>query len=124
MIKCLFLNVEAGDEPKVVEIEDDYVEYRKLIGCDWLDSAKRPVNGKMFRFVVDDTGAIKGKRIPSAIDIHGRIHLFGNVIIAGEENDEGELTSLSEEDVELIMANVIKLYPITRTKGYYLIKIG
>lgn len=123
-IKCLFLNVEAGEQPKPVDIEDNYVDYRKLIGCDWVDSAKRTINGKTFRFIVDDVGDLKKNRIPSAIDIYGRIHLFGNVVIVGEENDEGYMTSLSEEDIELIMANVIKLYPLRRPKGYYLIKIG
>lgn len=123
MIKALFINVESGEPAKTVAIQDEnqFKEFSNLIGCEYVDCVKRYVNGKAYRFIVDDVGALKKNPTPSAINRFSQIMLYGNVVVCGEENAVGELTSLTDEDIDNLLANVHRFFPNGRPRGYCMI---
>ena len=105
MKMLLLLDVENRDV-KMVEANglDDY--YR-LIGCRCIDIVSRTIGDVKVEIVLDDEGAIIDKPKVSAIDIDGTPMLYGNLLIAsGRVTDDGELTELTDAEVDEIMDNV------------------
>lgn len=104
-MKMLLLDV-YNNEAKMVEANglDDYY---KLIGCRTIDIIHRRIGDVEVEIVIDDEGALVDNPKISAIDITGQPALFGNLLIAsGRVTDDGELTELTEEEVDEIMDNV------------------
>lgn len=104
-----------NDEHRAVEIADkDHLgQFYELIGCECVDIATRKIGGKYFDVIVDDEGLLVSNPICSAYDIGHNPMLAGNLIILGEADDEGNGTSLSEDDVRLVKESiryVIDLY--------------
>lgn len=93
-----------NDEHKVVEIgdKDHLKQFYKLIDCECIDIATRRIGGKRFDVVVDDEGLFAERPICSAYDKKHNPMLVGNLVILGEADDEGNLTSLSVHDVMLV----------------------
>lgn len=108
------------DEVKVVEVNglDDYY---KLIECDTIDIAYRSIGGKAFDIICDDEGLLKESRRVSAVKVTGEPALVGNLIVCGEADEEGEETSLTEADIELIKENIVKAMFTDMTVGNLLI---
>ena len=104
-MKYLLLDVE-NREVKTVEANglDDY--YR-IIGCKTIDIIHRRIGDVEVEIVLDDEGLLVNAPKPSGINVDGTPVLFGNLLIAsGRVTDDGELTELTEEDVDEIMDNV------------------
>ena len=104
-MKMLLLDVEKRDV-KMVEANglDDYY---KLIGCDYVDIIHRRIGDVEVEIVLDDEGLLVENPKPSAISVDGTPWLFGNLLIAsGRVTDDGELTELTEYEVDEIMDNV------------------
>ena len=104
-MKMLFLDVK-NREVKGVEANglDDY--YR-LIGCRTIDIISRSIGDVRVEIVLDDEGALVNNPKISAIDIDGTPMLFGNLLVAsGRVTEDGELTELTEEEVDEIMDNI------------------
>ena len=104
-MKYLMLDVE-NREVKTVEANglDDY--YR-LIGCRTIDIVSRSIGDVRVEIVIDDEGALVDNPKISAIDVDGTPMLYGNLLIAsGRVTDDGELTELTETEVEEIKNNV------------------
>ena len=102
-MKMLLLDVEKRDV-KMVEANglDDY--YR-LIGCRCIDIIHRRIGDVEVEIVLDDEGLLVEDPKPSGIDVTGTPVLFGNLLIAsGRVTDDGELTELTEEEIDEIMA--------------------
>ena len=93
-----------NDEHRVVEIADkDHLgQFYDLIGCECIDIATRKIGGKYFDVIVDDEGLLVTNPICSAYDSKCRPMLAGNLVILGEANEEGNETSLSVHDVQLV----------------------
>ena len=91
---------------KHIELET----YRDLIGCDWIDIARRNIGDKEYDIVVDDEGLLKENPIVSAFSGTKDPVLVGTMVICGTADSEGVLTGLSEEDLE----------NIKKHKSYYL----
>ena len=100
MLKVLVVNPESGLEEK--EIIDELETYRDLIGCDWIDIARRNIGDKEYDIVVDDEGLLKENPIVSAFSGTKDPMLVGTMVICGTADSEGVLTGLSEEDLENI----------------------
>ena len=104
-MKILLLDVKNRDV-KMVEANglDDY--YR-LIGCRTIDIVSRTIGDVKVEIVCDDEGALVNNPKISAIDIDGTPMLFGNLLVAsGRVTEDGELTELTQEEIDEIMDNV------------------
>ena len=85
------------------ELED----YHKLIGCRTIDIVSRYIGDVRVEIIIDDEGALVDYPKISAIDIDGTPALFGNLLVAsGRVTDDGELTELTQEEIDEIMDNV------------------
>ena len=104
-MKMLLLDV-VNNDVRMVEANtlDDY--YR-LIGCDYVDIIHRRIGDVEVEIVLDDEGLLVEDPKPSGISVDGTPILFGNLLIAsGRVTDDGELTELTEYEVDEIMDNV------------------
>ena len=104
-MKMLLLDVE-NKEIKMVEANglDDYYE---LIGCRCIDIVRRTIGDVEVEIVLDDEGALVNQPKISAISPEGTPILYGNLLVAsGRVTDDGELTELTEYEVDEIMDNV------------------
>ena len=104
-MKYLLLDVK-NREVKMVEANglDDYY---KLIGCRTIDIVSRIIGDVEVEIIIDDEGALVEHPKVSAFGIDGKPMLFGNLLVAsGRITEYGELTELTEEEVDEIMDNV------------------
>lgn len=116
-MKMLLLDVEKRDV-KMVEANglDDYY---KIIGCRYIDIIHRRIGDVEVEIVLDDEGLLVENPKPSAISVDGTPWLFGNLLIAsGRVTDDGELTELTEYEVDEIMDNVATISTSVYTEPY------
>lgn len=102
-VKLLLLNPVKG--VKTVE----YSDYRDLyphLECEHFDITNRIIGGKVFDVICDDEGLLKDNPVVSMVDMAFNPMLVGNLIFANHDAD-GNTTSLSQEDIRLIMENLI-----------------
>lgn len=104
------------DEHKEVAIDDSLKTFYDMLDCDMVEMPYRNVGGNTYSFICDEEGLLKGSdniRIAACTQsdlIFGlRYALVGSVLIVGCANDEGELTSLTKEDIEIIEKNITVL---------------
>ena len=119
MLKVLVVNPESGLEEK--EIVDELKSYRDLIGCDWIDIARRNIGDKEYDIVVDDEGLLKENPIVSAFSETKDPMLYGTMVICGTADSEGGLTGLSEDDLRNIK-NHKSYYLQIDSEGYPVIR--
>ena len=104
-MKMLLLDVENRDI-KMVEA-NTLADYYELIGCRCIDIISRTIGDVRVEVVLDDEGALVDTPKISAIDIDGIPMLYGNLLVAsGRVTEDGELTELTEAEVDEIMDNV------------------
>ena len=104
-MKYLLLDVENRGV-KMVEANglDDYY---KLIGCSTIDIIHRRIGDVEVEIIIDDEGLLVNAPKISAIDIAGAPMLCGNLLVAsGRVTDDGELTELTEAEIDEIMDNI------------------
>lgn len=107
-MKMLLLDVQ-NNELKVVEA-NGLEEYYKYIGCSLIDIVRRKIGDLTVEIVCDDEGTFCEHPKVSAIDITGEPCLVGNLLIAsGRVTDEGDLTELTEEEIEYIKQFIIEI---------------
>ena len=105
IMKFLFLDVD-NREVKMVEA-NELDDYYRLIGCRTLDIISRSIGDIRVEIVIDDEGALFEHPKVSAIDINGTPMLYGNLLVAsGRVTDDGELTELTQEEIDEIMDNI------------------
>lgn len=88
------------------EIESNLDTYYSEIGCDCIEIPERCIGGKLFNIICDDEGLLKDRPIPSALGNGYKEVIFGNLIVCGLADDDGELTGITDEDVQLIRDNI------------------
>ena len=103
-MKMLLLDVK-NREVKMVEA-NELDDYYRLIGCRTIDIVSRTIGDVRVEIVLDDEGALIDNPKVSAIDIDGTPMLFGNLLVASGRVIDGELTELTQEEVDEIMDNV------------------
>ena len=101
-MKCIYLNVENQELPKVIDIEDKLPVFYELIGCQYIDIVRRKIGDKYYDVICDDEGTFKENPIVSAVDTQFKPMLVGNLIIS-KADGEGELIDLSEDDIKQIL---------------------
>ena len=111
-MKMLLLDVQ-NNEVKVVEA-NGLEDYYKYIGCSTIDIVRRKIGDLTVEIVCDDEGTFVEHPKVSAIDIIGQPCLYGNLLIASERVIDGNLTELTEQEIEYI-----KKFLIEVTTAYY-----
>lgn len=104
-MKYLLLDVK-NREVKTVEANglDDYY---KIIGCRTIDIISRSIGDVRIEIVIDDEGALVKNPKVSGISIDGTPMLCGNLLVAsGRVTEDGELTELTEAEIDEIKDNV------------------
>lgn len=106
-MKMLLLDVQ-NNEVKVVEA-NGLEDYYKYIGCDYVDIVRRKIGDLTVEIVCDDEGAMVQHPKVSAIDITGQPCLVGNLLIASGRVEDGNLTELTEKEIEYIKEFIIEV---------------
>ena len=116
-MKMLLLDVEHR-EVKLVEA-NGLNDYYKFIACDYVDIIHRRIGDVEVEIVLDDEGALVNYPKVSAIDIDGSPMLYGNLLVAsGRVTEDGELTELTEAEVDEIMENVATIITSIHKEPY------
>ena len=106
-MKMLLVDVQ-NNEVKVVEA-NGLEDYYKYIGCDYVDIVRRKIGDLTVEIVCDDEGAMVAHPKVSAIDIIGQPCLVGNLLIASGRVEDGNLTELTEKEIEYIKEFIIEV---------------
>lgn len=116
-MKMLLLDVE-NNEVKMVEA-NTLDDYRKFIGCRYIDIVRRWIGDVVVEIVIDDEGAIIDNPKVSAIGVDGTPMLYGNLLIAsGSVTDDGELTELTGAELDELMDNIATITTSVYTEPY------
>ena len=92
-----------GSYPKWMDVKDDIDTFHELIHCDTIDIPRRYIDGKSYRIICDDCGLLKLNPKISVYSMKSvQFPIVGNVLVAGMEDNEGELTDLTDEDITRI----------------------
>lgn len=100
------VDVKDPQMTRVVEIEDSLETYYNLLNCDCIDIVVRTIGRKEFDIVCDDEGLFKQFPRVSAVDKDCKPMLVGNLLFL-HHNEEGEMTGLSEDDVEHLIKHLV-----------------
>ena len=94
-----------GDAETDAGIDNSYIVYRDLIGCDFIDITTRSLCGMIYDFIVDDEGQLYDNPKPSAITSSMETALYGSVIITRSTHN-GNQSGLTDEDIKHIQDNI------------------
>lgn len=109
-LKTVYYNHNFGHIMEFT-IEPTLENYYRLLYCNLIDIVVRTVGGKKYAFIVDDEGLLKDRPIASAIEPRNFDNaLVGSLLVTGVPDEDGELTSLTDEDVANIMGHVRGFY--------------
>ena len=87
----------------LLDIIDDLDTLYQLIGCDTIDIVLRKIGGKPYQIILDDEGLFANKPVLTMADPENKDDIIvGTVVIAGKADENGDLTSVTEEDVQHI----------------------
>lgn len=100
----LFLLDVVNNKTQIVHCNglDDYYKY---IGCENIDIVRRTIGGVPVNIICDDEALLNATPKISAVDTTGAPALFGNLLVAGVQVVDGELTELTTEEIKQIMYN-------------------
>lgn len=86
------------------EITPDLDTYYELLHCDCIDIVNRgfAMCNRRFDIICDDMGLYADDPRISAIDDHMQPMLVGALLVIGQADEEGNETSLTDEDVKIL----------------------
>ena len=94
---------------KEYELEyNNYKDFYPLLNCDTFDVQSRKFNGEWLDIYCDDEGLFKTNNKPSILTFsNGELveQIVGNAFIVAH-NDEGDTISLTDEQVQKVMATI------------------
>lgn len=104
-------------------VKDDLKVYYQIIGCHNIDITPRRIGEKAFLVICDDEGLFDENNQVSMADPTDRDNIIvGNVIITGLADRDGDLTSLTDEDIDLIERNICTAF-LTTSEGMKPVRI-
>lgn len=99
----------SNGEAKEYELEyNNYKDFYPLLNCDTFDVQTRNFNGEWLDIYCDDEGLFKANNKPSILTFsNGELveQIVGNAFIVAH-NDEGDTISLTDEQVQKVMATI------------------
>ena len=90
---------------KSVRLNDSLESFYEALHCTTIDIVNREIAGKRFDIVCDDEALLKPHPRATASLSGSRVCLFGSLFVVGEADAEGNLTSLTKEDVKHILSH-------------------
>lgn len=118
LLRGVLVDVE-NETVGIVEIKDELDEFYRILNCTCIDITVRRIgSNKQYRIVCDDEALCKGEPKISAVDYYGQVQLCGNLFIVGGEIDDGNLTSLTEDEAQRILRLVKKIPTRKHPDGY------
>lgn len=99
----------VANTAKAVTLDDTLEAYYSALNCSCIDIVDRTIGAseKHFTIVCDDEGLLKTAPCISAVSDLCEPMLVGNLFITDFDHDTGELTSLSEQDLEYVLDHII-----------------
>lgn len=92
-----------------ITVDDELETYYKLLDCKWIEIAPRKIGNSIVNIICDEEGLLKQDPLMSAVDGIGNGMLAGSLFITGLTDDEGDLTSLAEEDQKQVLGKCMVL---------------
>ena len=83
---------------------DDLDCFYETLDCDTIDIVTRKIGGRVYDIICDDEALLKPFPCPSATGSNGTM-LYNKLLVCGQADDEGELTSLTDEDIANLKAH-------------------
>lgn len=117
-MEMLLLDV-YDNKLKLVDVNglDDY--YEKL-QCRCIDIVRRKIGDVEVEIICDDEGLLIDKPKISGVSITGEPMLVGNLLVAsGRVTDDGELTELTDEEIQLITECVAEVTTSVYKEPYW-----
>ena len=115
----LLLDIK-NNKTQVVEAEG-LEQYYELLDCSLIDIVQRRIGRKRFEIICDDEGTFKEDYKISAINNLGQPMLVGSLLICGRADMEGELTSLTDDEITYIKERIQKMCTKTHPEGYLML---
>jgi hypothetical protein len=109
-IKAYYINPKT-DTACECDIVDSLDVFYDMLDCGTIDIVNRGFSNskKRFDIICDDEGLLKDEPYVSAVDTRGSAMLVGALLVVGEADDEGNLTSLSGKDIEFLKRRTMSL---------------
>ena len=99
----MYLDVENGQYIEEREIDDELETFYNLLNCNTIDIVSRRVAGVAVRIICDDEGYFKpNPKVGAHTLFNVSPPLVGNLIFAGTEDNEGNLTDLTDNEIARI----------------------
>lgn len=95
---------------------ENYNDYYSLLECTNINVHAVSLSGHSYHIISDDEAMLLQNPRISAIDRSGNILYMGNLLIAA--NDNGEIASLSKDDIRVIKAHYKRIATEKYPKGY------
>lgn len=116
-IRGVLLDIEKN-EANEVEFVPSLEEYYKMLRCNLIEMPTRTIGGKRFDVVCDEEGTFKQNAKISAIDDLGRVMFVGSLLIVGMADEDGNETSLTTQDVAMVMSHIEDVCTHSYPQGY------
>lgn len=102
------------DKVEIVEVENSLIELYKLLNCDLIQVVERKIGDKVYDIICDEEGLLK-PNFQSAICSNYTENLYGNILIVNHD-DEGNFTSLSNDEIIDINKSILELVDVLQLK--------
>lgn len=107
-MKAILYDVKKTKNVSVVDINFELDTFYKLVQCNTIDIVKSKVNGIDVEIIVDDEGLFVKDPILSCVRKSSEFDkfvpaLYGNLLITGPADREGDLTALSDDVIEILV---------------------
>ena len=105
------------------EITPTLETYYDMLHCDTIDIVNRGFTNckRRFDIICDDNGLYADDVRISAIDDRGRAMLVGALLVVGEADDEGNETSLTDEDIRVLKRFTFHMPTRRQPLGYFML---
>lgn len=118
-IKAYYINPKT-DTACECDIVDSLDVFYDMLDCGTIDIVNRGFSNskKRFDIICDDEGLLKDDLYVSAVDTRGSAMLVGALLVVGQADDEGDLTSLSNSDIEFLKSRTMRLATRNHRQAY------
>ena len=110
-LKAFYLDPIAGVAEERT-IADDLHTFYDMLGCRCIDIQARKVGKRVYDFIIDDEGLFSEDLRYTAVTNGCSLQFVGALLVVGTSDDEGNLTSLEDSDIENLKRH-------TQTLPYY-----
>ena len=104
--------IDPKEDSKLIEVDYNTIGNNnwiyKLLDIDTFDMVGRFIGNKKFFIVCDDEGLFKANNQPAGFCNDFNELLFGKIFITKENEETGDLMSLTDEDIKIIEAHIDK----------------